>query len=90
MPVDLSAGIFYGDQMNQLEHKILALFSAKSKRSLTRREIADRLDLRGGERKLLTKVLQQLERNNRIAERKGRYRLSAVEQKLEGAFSLAE
>lgn len=77
--------------MQPIEHKIIDLLSRRKKSSLTRREIAERLSLRGGERKLLTKILDRLVGGGTLQERRGGFRL-APEQKrtVEGAFSIAE
>lgn len=77
--------------MQPIEHKIIDLLNRRKKSSLTRREIAERLSLRGGERKLLTKILDRLVRGGTLQEKRGSYRL-APEQKrtVEGTFSIAE
>ncbi len=76
--------------MYPLENKILAHFSSRSRRPLTRREIAEQINLRGGERKLLTKSLQQLVRSGLLEERKGKYRLVPPQRTVEGIFSVAD
>jgi len=77
--------------MQSIEDKIIDLLGHKKARTLTRREIADRLVLRGGERKLLTKVLESLTRSSTLQERRGSYRLSPQQKHtIEGIFSLAE
>ena len=77
--------------MQSIEDKIIDLLGHKKARTLTRREIADRLVLRGGERKLLTKVLESLTRSSTLQERRGCYRLSPQQKHtIEGIFSLAE
>ncbi|WP_051689785.1 ribonuclease R [Pelobacter seleniigenes] len=76
--------------MNSLEQQIISLLSQRRKKSLTRREIADHLGLRGGERKVLTKVLEQLLRSGQLGERKGQYRLAEQQRTLEGTFAQAE
>ena len=76
--------------MYSLEQKIISLLSQRRKKSLTRREIADQLGLRGGERKVLTKVLEQLLRSGQLGERKGQYRLAEQQRTLEGTFAQAE
>ena len=58
--------------MQPLEQKILTLLGKRDKRPLDRRELAEALDLRGGERKILTKVLNQMVRQQLLEERKGR------------------
>jgi len=77
--------------MQPIEQKIIDLLGQGSKRPLTRREISERLNLRGGERKLLTRCLEQLVKSGTLQERKGGYRLRQQQQRtLEGIFSLAE
>jgi len=76
--------------MYSLEQKIISLLNQRRKKSLTRREIADQLGLRGGERKVLTKVLEQLLRSRQLGERKGQYRLAEQQRTLEGIFAQAE
>ncbi len=73
--------------MQPLEQKILTLLGKRDKRPLDRRELAEALDLRGGERKILTKVLNQMVRQQLLEERKGRYRLKKSQQQLVGIFS---
>ena len=77
--------------MQPFEQKIIDLLGRGQKRPLDRRAIAERLNLQGGERKLLTKVLDQLVHNNLLQQRKGRYRLIPQQQRTaEGIFSIAE
>ncbi|PLX91742.1 MAG: ribonuclease R [Desulfuromonas sp.] len=77
--------------MQPIEQKIIDLLSRRKMRSLTRREIAERLSLRGGERKLLTKILGQLVHNGTLQERSGGYRLAPQQKRtVEGIFSIAE
>ncbi|SEA37987.1 RNAse R [Desulfuromusa kysingii] len=77
--------------MQTLEDKIIGLLSRRKKRSLTRRELAERLDLHGRERKLLSKALERLNSNGTLQERRGGYRLLPQQQRtLEGLFSLAD
>ncbi len=77
--------------MQPLEQKILDLLGRGQKHPLDRRDIAERLNLRGGERKLLTKVLDQLAHKSLIQRRKGKYRLLPQQKRTaEGIFSLAE
>lgn len=75
--------------MPPLEQKILNLLGQRQKLSLARREISERLNLHGGERKLLTKVLNQLVRGGQLEERKGRYRRTR-QKTVEGVLSLAD
>ncbi len=75
--------------MLPLEHKILVLLGQRQKLSLARREISERLNLHGGERKLLTKVLKQMVRGGQLEERKGRYRRTR-QKTVEGVLSLAD
>ena len=75
--------------MLPLEQKILNLLGRKQKYSLVRREISEHLNLHGGERKLLTKILQQLVRGGQLEERKGRYRRTR-QKTIEGVLSLAD
>jgi len=75
-----------------IEAKIIALLEALRPRALDRREIATQLNLRGGERKQLTRILLQLEKSGQIQQKRGRYRLvprPEPERDLEGIFSLA-
>jgi len=76
--------------MQSIEDKIIGLLGQRKTQILTRRDIADRLGLRGGERKLLTKVLARLTRDNALQERRGSYRLSRQKSTIEGTFTLAE
>ncbi|MEA3363236.1 MAG: ribonuclease R [Thermodesulfobacteriota bacterium] len=75
--------------MFPLEQKILNLLGQRQKTSLGRREISARLNLHGGERKLLTKVLNQLVRGGQLEERKGRYR-GTRQKTVAGVLSLAD
>jgi len=75
-----------------IEAKIIALLEALRPRALDRREIATQLNLRGGERKQVTRILLQLEKSGQIQQKRGRYRLvprPEPERDLEGIFSLA-
>ncbi len=76
--------------MNPLEHRILALLEQHRKRPLNRRALAEHLNLRGQERKQLTRVLNQLVRHHQLDERKGLYRVRQQQNLLEGTFSQAE
>jgi ribonuclease R len=77
--------------MDPIEQKIIDLLSRGKKRALTRREIAERLSLRGGERKLLTKILDRLAHGGILQERRGGYRLAQQQKRtVEGIFSIAE
>ncbi|HEX9776622.1 MAG TPA: ribonuclease R [Geopsychrobacteraceae bacterium] len=77
--------------MQPLEQKIIDLLGRGQKRPLGRREIAERLQLRGGQRKLLTRMLDQLVQSGALRERQGSYRLARQPQRtVEGVFSLAE
>ncbi|WP_020677728.1 ribonuclease R [Geopsychrobacter electrodiphilus] len=77
--------------MQPIEQKIIDLLAQGTKKPLSRREISEHLNLRGGERKLLTRCLEQLVKSGTLQERKGGYRLRQSQQRtLEGVFSLAE
>ncbi|MDT8421631.1 MAG: ribonuclease R [Desulfuromonadales bacterium] len=77
--------------MQPIEQKIIDLLSRRKMGSLNRREIAERLSLRGGERKLLNKILNQLEKNGVLQEKRGSYRLAPQQKRtVEGIFSIAE
>ncbi|MEE4254134.1 MAG: ribonuclease R [Desulfuromusa sp.] len=76
--------------MLPLEHKIINLLRQQRKKPLSRRMLAEKLQLRGQERKLLTRILQQLVDQRRVEERKGSYRLREQQKLLQGTFSLAE
>lgn len=77
--------------MQPIEQKIIDLLGRGKKRALTRREIAERLGLRGGERKLLTKILDRLAHGGALQERRGGYRLAPQQKRtVEGIFSIAE
>ncbi|WP_321393464.1 ribonuclease R [uncultured Desulfuromusa sp.] len=77
--------------MRSIEDKIIDLLGHRKKHALTRREIADRLGLRGRERKLLTNALEQLTRKRTLQEHRGGYRLFQQQlHTIEGVFSLAE
>mgnify|MGYP001246035023 CR=1 FL=1 len=77
--------------MHRIEHDIIDLLSRRRKQSLSRREIADHLDLRGGERKLLTKILDQMVHEGCLSDRRGRYSLlTRPKRTLEGTFSQAD
>ncbi len=74
-----------------IQKRILEFLAASKKRPLNRRELAERLNLRGAERKQLTSQLQQLIRRGLIAEqRQGGYRLSPGQNHCEGIFTLAD
>ncbi|MFK5925823.1 MAG: ribonuclease R [Desulfuromusa sp.] len=75
--------------MDSLEQKILELLGQKQKHSLGRREIAERLNLHGGERKLASKILHHLVQDGQLEERKGRYRRTR-QKTIEGTLSLAD
>ncbi|SHI69612.1 RNAse R [Malonomonas rubra DSM 5091] len=60
------------------------------KRSLNRRDIADMLNLHGGERKRLTATLRRLVADGLIEEKKGCYRLRQSKKSVKGVFSKAE
>ena len=76
--------------MHPFEQQIVALLNQRRNSRLTRREIADRLDLRGGERKILTKILDQLVHAGQLEERRGQYRIKQETKTLEGTFSQAD
>jgi len=76
--------------MQPLEHKILTLLKQHRKRPLNRRSLAEHLNLRGQERKQLTRILNQLVGQQLLEERKGHYRVRQQQKLLEGTFSLAE
>jgi ribonuclease R len=77
--------------MQPLEQKIIDLLGRGQKRPLGRREIAERLQLRGGQRKLLPRMLDQLVQSGALRERQGSYRLARQPRRtVEGVFSLAE
>lgn len=71
--------------MEVLIRKIMALLNTKQNHD--RRSLAERLDLRGAERKLLNKALRQMVRDGQIRERQGRYSLSPPQAAVEGIFS---
>ncbi|MCD6580708.1 MAG: ribonuclease R [Desulfuromusa sp.] len=75
--------------MLSLEQKILDLLGQKQKHSLGRRQISERLNLHGGERKLANKILYQLVQDGQLEERKGRYR-GTRQKTIEGTLSLAD
>lgn len=75
--------------MKDISKAILESLS-NQRRPLDRRTLADRLKLRGAERKQLTGCLKQLVRSGLVEERKGGYRLVAGQGRLEGIFSQAE
>lgn len=75
-----------------IEEKIIALLENLRPRTLERREIATQLNLRGGERKQLTRILLQMEKGGKIQQKRGRYRVvprSEPESDREGIFTLA-
>jgi len=76
--------------MQRLEQRVLDLLSRGQKRPLNRRDIAERLRLRGAERKQLTVCLKQLVRSGLVEERQGGYRPAPEQGRLEGNFSLAD
>jgi len=77
--------------MQPIEQKIIDLLSRRKKSTLTRRDIAERLGLRGGERKLLTRILGRLTNDGTLQERRGGYRLAPQQKRtVEGIFSIAE
>lgn len=75
--------------MQPLEQKALSLLK-ENKQPLNRRSIAERLGLRGHERKQLTRILESLVSKGRLEERKGFYRLAHPQKLLVGTFSHAE
>lgn len=75
--------------MQPLEQKIIRLLE-KIRHPLQRREIAEHLRLKGGERKHLTRILDQLVRAGQLQEKKGSYHLPPQDKKLEGTFSIAD
>ncbi len=77
--------------MHPLDQKLIDLLSQYDKRPLNRRELAERMKLRGAERKQLTGRLQQLVRTGQVEElRRGGYRLAPAQQNCEGVFTQAE
>ena len=76
--------------MHPFEQQIITLLNQRRNSRLTAREIADRLDLCGGERKILNKILDQLVNGGQIEERRGKYRIKKQARTVEGTFSLAD
>lgn len=72
-----------------LEVRIQNLLTRDSRKPLQRRDIADMLNLHGGERKQLTAVLRKLVAAGAITHKKGFYRLSQRET-FQGVFSKTE
>ncbi len=78
------------DKLRALEAQVLELLNQAGKRPCGRREIAEQLGLRGGERKQLTRLLDALVRDQLIEMRKGRYRIGSRRGTAAGEFSRAE
>ncbi len=76
--------------MYSLEDKVLRLLRQQRKKPLTRRNVAERLNLRGQERKQLTRMLNQLVQQQQLEERKGFYRVRPQQKHVDGVFSQAE
>ncbi len=70
--------------MKDLTERILALLIDGKK--LDRRTLAELLDLRGAERKKLTRTLNQLTSAGTLEQRRGSYRLRVDRQAVEGIF----
>jgi ribonuclease R len=75
--------------MDPLEQNIISMLRRK-KHTLDRRDLAELLNLRGAERKLLTRVLNRLVQQQQLEERKGRYRLKRAAKQVEGVFTQAD
>jgi len=76
--------------MQPLEQKIIKLLNQQRKRPLDRRSLAKQLNLRGQERKQLTRILNQLVQQQQLEERKGYYRVRQQQKPIEGTFSQTE
>ncbi len=74
--------------MKDLTEGILALLADGKKRD--RRTLAENLDLRGAQRKQLTRVLNQLTAAGRLEQRGGFYRLDKERQAIAGIFKRTE
>ncbi|WP_303720275.1 ribonuclease R family protein, partial [Malonomonas rubra] len=73
-----------------LEKKLCNLFKRYPHKSLQRRDIAEILNLHGGERKQLTAILRKMVSDGMVELKKGRYRQGQQTQAIQGTFSLAE
>ncbi len=74
--------------MRDLSERIVALLAAGKK--LDRRMMAEQLDLRGGQRKELTRVLHQMTAAGQLEQRRGVYRLNPDRAAIEGIFKCTE
>jgi len=74
--------------LKDLTESILGLLAAGKK--LDRRTMAEQLDLRGAQRKELTRELHQLTSTGRIEQRRGVYRLNSDRRGIEGVFKRTE
>lgn len=74
--------------MRDLSERIVALLAAGKK--LDRRMMAELLDLRGAQRKELTRVLHQLTATGQLEQRRGVYRLNPDRAAIEGIFKRTE
>ena len=70
--------------MKELTERIIALLA--DGKTIDRRTLAELLDLRGAERKKLTRTLNQLTSAGTLEQRRGSYRLNTDRQTLEGIF----
>lgn len=70
-----------------LEKRVQSLFDRSPKKSLSRRDIAEILNLHGGERKQLTGVLHKLVAAGVVDLKKGMYRLRQGRRVIQGVFS---
>lgn len=77
--------------MESLHDQILLLFGGSGKASLTRRQIAEKLHLKGREHKLLAGILSQMVKNKLLLEQRGRYRLrEKIAGTAEGTFAVTD
>ena len=74
--------------MKDLSERIVALLASGKK--LDRRMMAEQLDLRGGQRKELTRVLHQMTAAGQLEQRRGVYRLNPDRAAVEGIFKCTE
>ncbi|OEU69938.1 MAG: ribonuclease R [Desulfuromonadales bacterium C00003093] len=69
-----------------MELRILGFFELYPGRAFRRRDIAEMLNLRGGERKQLTGILRKMVENGIVEQRKGAYRLAQQRESVVGVF----
>jgi len=80
-------GIFLLKGQLLLEKRVQNLFAKFPRKSLYRQDIAEMLNLHGGERKQLTGILRKLVASGEIGHKKGLYRLRQGRKSVQGLFT---